>query len=71
MAYKRWSKEDLQTLERMWDNSTIQEIADVLKMKKKQVVQMAYNIRQNYPGRLISKRIGYESLIDEVFGSKR
>lgn len=71
MAYKRWSKEDLQTLERMWENNTIQEIADVLKMKKKQVVQMAYNIRLNYPGKLVSKRIGYESLIDEVFGPKR
>lgn len=71
MTYRRWTKEDLQTLERMWENNTIQEIADVLRMKKKQVIQMAYNIRQNYPGKLVSKRLGYEGLIDEVFGSRR
>lgn len=67
-SHSKWTKEELETLKKMWESNTIEEIAVAVGKKKKQVIQMAYNIRQNYPLALRSKREGYEMLIDDVFG---
>lgn len=66
-THSKWTREQLGMLKEMWNENTIEEIATAVGKKKKQVVQMAYNIRQNYPLALRSKREGYEALIDEVF----
>ncbi len=63
-----WTKEELQKLRAMWDGSSIEDIANALGKRKKQVVQMAYTIRQSYPNALRSKREGYDAVIDDVFG---
>jgi len=70
MAYHKWSKSDLELLNTMWEKHSIEEIAVAIGVKKKSVIQMAHTIRQMYPHALISKRLGYEKEITEVFGTK-
>jgi len=69
MEQKKWSKEEIKTLVSMWSEHTIEDIAETLGKKKKQVIQMAYTIRQSYPKELESKRTGYEDVLKEIFES--
>lgn len=68
MAYKKWTVEELTKLKVMWENNDIIDIANALGRTKRQVVQMAWTVRLDYPGSLPSKRATNDEAIKTVFG---